>query len=202
MSLVDPLADLGIATTKTSKKKKKDSAELVDSSLDYSVKEFIEAVKTIKDAESRKERAAARIIPRAEEARMKACESGGIITSTLVNGKVRVTSKDQYSDVGAENKKLLEQTFGSDINEYIEAKTEIKLKSDLNSIQKLIEYLGGQDLDLGKKRLFEMFDIKQKYVVKTAFYNKYSSSEEFRDKVQTLVDDAVIKQHKPTVVEA
>jgi len=210
--LSDPLAGLGLGPTKTSKKKKQDDfAVLNDSSLDYSIKEFIDSKKAIKDAESRVDRAGAKILQKAEEARLAEVERlNEVITSTIVNGKIRVTSKDQYTDIGSDKKGELVAVLGDEVNDFINVKTSIALKADLAAdkdvIQKLIEALGGgtqaSNLELGKAKLISMFDISQKLSLKPSFFNKYNLSKEFREKVEPLVENKIVKQHKPTVTEA
>lgn len=212
MTLADPLAGLGLTTNKSSKKKKQDNfAEVNDISLDYSIKEFLEAKKAIEDAESRLERAGQRILQKAEEARLEECKKlGEVITSTIVNGKIRVTNKNQYSDIPSDKKPELESILGSEINDYVEVKTSIALKSNLTSdqnvLQKLITALGGgtdpKSLETGRAILLNWFEITQKMSVKPTFYNQYNLSPEFRNKIEPLIESKIIKQHKPTVVEA
>lgn len=211
MSLANPLAGLGLSTNKSSKKKSDNHAVVNDTSLDYSVKEFLEAVKSIDDAQSRLDRAGQRILQKAEEARLLECQKQGeIISSALVNGKIRVTNKNQYSDIPSEKKSELEGVLGSEINDYVEVKTSIALKSNFASdqdvLQKLIYALGGgtddKAMEKGKELLVNWFEITQKLTVKSSFYNKYNLSSEFRNKIEPLIENKIIKQHKPTVVEA
>lgn len=206
----DPLADLGLEVNEQPKKRKKDDKVYIeDAKLESACQDLIRARSQKKDAEARMARAEAKIIPVAEKARLKEATSRGENVSTVaVNDMVRVSVPDRYSKVQKENISQIAEALGDNMKDYIDVKTEIKLKpqfaKDKNALRKLIEALGGgnspEQLVEGKKKLAEMFDIGQTYEVKGSFHSDFATKPEFREKTQDLMDSKVIKRSKASVL--
>jgi len=206
----DPLADLGIEANALPKKKKKDDKVYIDEpKLQQACQDLIQARSQKKDAEARMARAEAKIIPVAEEARLAESTKRGENLSTVgVNDMVRVSTPDKYSVISKDNIGAVSEALGDEISDYIEVETTINLKpelaSDKEALRKIIEMLGGgsepEQLLEGKKKLNEMFNIDQKYKVKSSFHNAYATKPEFREKTKDLLDNKVIKRTKSSVL--
>jgi len=201
----DPLADLGISAETPKSKKKDDKVYITNIAIDAACDEFLAAKKQLKDSESRIERAEAKILPVAEEARLaESLRSGSALTTVVINDKVRVSAKAQYSNIDTEFLSELQTVLGDELNDCINVDTAISLKKEIaedkDAITKLITLLGDGDLNAGKRKFTELFDVKKTYKVSETFHNKFNTSKKFHDKASKLIEDKIIKRFKAAVL--
>lgn len=202
MSLDDPLAELNLTATEEPKSKKKDEkVHVTNSDLDDACKEIVEAKKMEKDAKAKKAKAEAKIIPWAEEERIRESQKKGEpISSLIVNETIRVSTQNRWSKIDPDNKQAVAEVLGKEVNDYVETVNSIALRpeftKDKGKLQELIEAIGGPE------KFKEFFTISQDLKLKPAFHSKYSTDKKFHAKVEDLVEDGILKNAKPTVVPA
>lgn len=202
----DPLAELGIDTAASKSKKKDDDKVYINvDAIDSACDEFLAAKKQLKDSESRIERAEAKIIPVAEEIRLKeSLRTGQALSTVVINDKVRVSVKSQYSNIDTDHLPELKAVLGDELNNCISVESTISLKKEIaedkDAITKLITLLGDGDLATGKRKFAELFDVKKVYKVSEVFHNKFNTSKKFHDQASKLVEDKIIKRYKAAVL--
>lgn len=202
----DPLADLGIETVASkSKKKDDDKVYITVESLDSICDEFLAAKKQEKDSKSRIERAEAKILPIAEETRLKeSLRTGQALSTVVINDKIRVSAKAQYTNIDTEFLPDLQAVLGDELNNCVTVESVISLKKEIaedkDAITKLITLLGDGDISAGKRKFAELFDVKKTYKVSEVFHNKFNTSKKFHDQVNKLVEDKIINRYKAAVL--
>lgn len=198
----DILSDLGLAPeAETPKKKKKDDKEqYANEKLNSTCDKFLKAKQENKDSKASMDAAASKLAEGVENFRISSSEARGFaVTSVVVNNKVRVTVKGQYS-MDVKEKAQVEKVFGDDFDKYVETKDSISLKSafltDKTKLAELIKAIGGA------QKFREFFDIGRNYSVKDTFHEDFSTDKSFREKVAPLIEDGVLTRIKATVVPA
>jgi hypothetical protein len=170
---------------------------LTDATLDKQVALWMDASLKEKEWESIKVTAEAQILAFAAAARLEACRQMGREESTfLVNGKLAMTQKCQYSAVPMECLPALQEAFGEEAQRYFVTKTELALTPAAVADKEVLRALVAA---LGPARFAECFTVKKSVAVTETFHHDFTLKAEVEAKARDFIDQGVIKPFKPSL---
>lgn len=170
---------------------------LTDPTLDGQVALWMDANQKEKEWESIKATAEAQILAFAATARLESCRQMGRAESTfLVNGKLAMTQKCQYSAVPMEAMPALQEAFGAEAGRYFVEKTELALTPAAVADKEVLRALIAA---LGPARFAECFTVKKSVAVTETFHHDFTLKPEVEAKARDFMDQDIIKPYKPSL---
>jgi hypothetical protein len=194
---LDPDALLAGMAQKPKAKGKGAKPALTDATLDRQVALWMEASLKEKEWESIKVTAEAQILAFAARARLDACRQMGRMESTfIVNGRLAMTQKSQYSAVPLESLPALQETFAEEAGRYFVEKTELALTPAAVADKEVLKTLIAA---LGPAKFAECFTVKKSAAVTETFHHDFTLKPEVEAKARDFIDQGIIRPYKPSI---
>jgi hypothetical protein len=187
------------AGKKKAKSKSKTPAVQRDD-LDETIDKWLEADKMMKDGKALKEQAESVLLPDVEEERMKSCLADGEHhSSTKVNGKVTVSTKNAYSKIPTSDEEEIKEVIGEDkFKIWFKEKSKIEITpaalADDAFLGKVMEAVG-EDFD-------RYFKVEENLVPTETFHKNRSLDPETKKAFEALQAEGLVKPYKAAVKRA
>lgn len=161
------------------------------------IKEWLDAAKDLKDAESRKATAEEKILPAAEKARIDACRRDGkYYSSVKVEDLITVSVQNRYSPINTADFPAIEDLFGEKASDFFATKTEISLTDAALNDEKIIEKLINA---VGEENFKTFFNVKQNVFPTEVFHEQSAVNAELGKKADALKANGILKPYKAAV---
>jgi hypothetical protein len=187
-----------VAAAQAGKPKKKSTIPEVEiPGIDMEVRAWMDAHKAEKDAIAKKAQAEAKIIPVAEDERIKASMAKGENASSVrINGKILVSVQDRYKKIPADAADEIRKVVGSDFDRLFRDKTTISLTDEAVASE---EVLGKLMTAVGEENFGRWFKVEQTIEPTEAFHNGRSTDKKLNDAYKTLKDKGLVENYKAAV---
>ena len=183
------------AGKKTTKSKSTTPAVQRDD-LDAAIDKWLEADKMMKDGKALKEQAETVLLPDVEDERIKSCLADGEHhSSTKVNGKITVSTKNAYSKIPTDAEEEIKEIVGDKFDIWFKETSKIEITpaalADEKFLGKIMEAVG-EDFE-------RYFKVDENLVPTEIFHKNRSVDPEAKKAFEELQAEGLVKPYKAAV---
>lgn len=192
---------LGKAAKKSKKSSSKSNTPEVElSELDEAISDWKTASKAEKNAKADKARIELTLLAKAEEERLKVCQSEKTFHSSIrLNGQVVVSVQNKYKKIDTDDYGDLEKIFGGDTDALFIAKTTIALSpaalADEEIVAKLIKAVGEENFG-------RYFEVDQQLVPTERLHHERATDPVVAEQFEKAKEEGLIAPYKAAIKQA